>query len=70
VHRADRLLAGDRRCAAAVQVPAHVDDRDVEVADPTHQLQPLLAVGGLDHLEGAAEGFADPEPDERVTVDH
>ena len=49
---------------------AHVDDRDVEVADVADQLQRLLAARSLVDLEAVLEHSAHSEPDERVTVDH
>ena len=69
VQGADRLVAADRRIAGAVLAPAHVDDRDVEVADVADQVERLLAARGLVHVEVAGEDLANPEPDERVIVD-
>ena len=42
VQHPDRLGAADG-VALAVAAPAHVDDRDVEVADVADQVEPLLA---------------------------
>ena len=62
-------MAADRRLGA-VPVPAHVDDRDVEVADVPDQVDRLLAAVGLLHLEAAPERLAHAEADQRVIVDH
>jgi hypothetical protein len=59
----------DRGDAAAVQPPAHVDDRDVEVADVTQPLEAFLATLGFEDVEPVLQDFADPESDERVPVD-
>ena len=56
--------------AGAVLAPAHVDDRDVEVADVADQVERLLAAGRLVHLEVVCEHLAHSEPDQRVIVDH
>ena len=56
--------------AVAVEAPAHVDDRDVEVVDVADQVDRLLAAARLLHLEPIREHLANPEPDQRVIVDH
>jgi hypothetical protein len=65
----DRLGAADRR-PGAVLAPAHIDDRDVEIADVADQLQRLLAGDRLVHLEVVSEHPPDSEPDQWVIVDH
>jgi hypothetical protein len=48
---------------------AHVEDRHVDAADIPHQLDRLLAAGGLLDIEALLQRPAHTEADDRVTVD-
>ncbi len=68
-HSPDRFGAADRGAEAAA-APAHVDYRDVEVAEVTNQVEGLLAAARLVHLEAVLEHASEPESDQGVTIDH
>ena len=65
---ANRLRAADR-AALALAAPAHVDDRDVEVADVADEVERLVAGRRLVDDEAVFEGAANAQADEWVAVD-
>jgi hypothetical protein len=69
VQHADRFGAADR-AAVAVAAPAHVDDRDVEVAYVAHQVDRLVAGRDLVDDEAVLDRLPDAQTDKWVAIDH